>query len=96
MMELQDSRYRFPVGNTNDWCGRIVRLIAVVLAMGLCLSQAPPASADKAFEAKFRYDRGAQYFKRAKYQDALNEFLISNRLAPNPGTMTGIASCLEG
>ena len=57
---------------------------------------APAARADSlADEADFRFRRGAQLYKQGKLEEALSEFLSSNRLVHNRNVLFNIARMYE-
>jgi outer membrane receptor for ferrienterochelin and colicins len=72
-------------------------VIALSLALGSTLAaRIPLARADSAAdEAEARFLRGKQLFKVARYDDALVEFLTSNRLVRNRNVIYNIARTYE-
>jgi len=71
----------------------IKRLAALLL---LCAALGTPALADSlADEADFRFRRGAALYRQGKFDDALGEFLGSNRLVRNRNVVFNIARCFE-
>jgi outer membrane receptor protein involved in Fe transport len=70
-------------------------LAAAVCAFTLAVLS-PPARADAvADEADFRFNRAAAFFKQGKLEEALSEFLSSNRLVRNRNVIFNIARCFE-
>jgi outer membrane receptor protein involved in Fe transport len=71
--------------------------VAVLLVLGgVVPDRAPPARADStADEADARFLRGTQLFKAARYDEALVEFLTSNRLVRNRNVLFNIARTYE-
>jgi len=70
-----------------------VRLAALVLVL---VSAAPAARADSiADEADFRFHRAANLYREGKVEEALSEFLASNRLVRNRNVIFNIARCFE-
>ena len=68
----------------------------LLAAAAACVCAAPSATrADDATEAKLRFDRGLRLIQKNKIRPALDEFLVSNRLVPNPSATFNIATCLE-
>ena len=64
-----------------------------LLALLLC---APIARADSiADEADFRFKRAARLYRERKTEEALSEFLASNRLVRNRNVIYNIARCFE-
>ena len=62
----------------------------------LALLAAAPARADSvADEADFRFRRAASLYREGKIEDALGEFLASNRLVRNHNVAFNIARCFE-
>jgi len=53
------------------------------------------AWADVATEARFHFQRGMELFKQGKIEDALEQFLLSNRLVKNPNAVFNAAKCFE-
>ena len=71
-----------------------MRFPAFVLALLLLL--AAGARADSiADEADFRFHRAATLYRQGKVEDALGEFLASNRLVRNRNVIFNIARCFE-
>ena len=70
-----------------------MRLFACALALALW---APPARADSiADEADFRFHRAANLYRQNKVDEALSEFLASNRLVRNRNVIFNIARSFE-
>ena len=70
-----------------------MRIFGLLLALVLC---APLARADSiADEADFRFHRAANLYREGKVEDALGEFLASNRLVRNRNVIFNIARCFE-
>src|SRR5438105_4273970 len=66
------------------------------MALLLCALVAPAARADSlADEADFRFRRAAALYRQGKYDEALSEFLGSNRLVRNRNVVFNIARCFE-
>ena len=69
------------------------RLHGFLLALLLC---APVARADSiADEADFRFKRAARLYRERRIEEALGEFLASNRLVRNRNVIYNIARCFE-
>lgn len=49
------------------------------------------AVADEASEARLQYELGVELYRQGRYAEALERFLGSNRLAPNPNVVFNIA-----
>ena len=60
--------------------------------MLLCQSARADSVAD---EADFRFRRGATLYRERRFEDALSEFLASNRLVRNRNVLFNIARCFE-
>ena len=70
-----------------------MRLFGLFLALVLC---APLARADSiADEADFRFHRAANLYRQGKVEEALGEFLASNRLVRNRNVIFNIARSFE-
>src|SRR5437763_4752245 len=70
----------------------MLRVLGVIAAI-LC---ALPARADSlADEADFRFRRAAALYREGRVEDALGEFLASNRLVKNRNVAFNIARCFE-
>jgi tetratricopeptide (TPR) repeat protein len=70
-----------------------MRLFGLFLALALC---APVARADSiADEADFRFHRAANLYRQGKVEEALSEFLASNRLVRNRNVIFNIARSFE-
>lgn len=63
------------------------------MAAAVLLLSAEVAWADPAGEANTRFLWGRQLYGQGRYREALSEFLVSNRLSPNPAPALGIARC---
>ena len=70
-----------------------MRQAGVLLAILIC---APLARADSiADEADFRFHRAANLYRKGAVEEALSEFLASNRLVRNHNVIFNIARCFE-
>ena len=70
-----------------------MRILCGALALVLC---APLARADSiADEADFRFHRAANLYRQGKVEEALSEFLASNRLVRNRNVLFNIARSFE-
>jgi hypothetical protein len=70
-----------------------MRLLATALALALLLAAAPPAAhADDASEARLQYELGSELYKQKRFTEALERFIASNRLVPNPNVVFNIAN----
>src|SRR5438309_256106 len=68
------------------------------LAAALLCALFPGASAradSVADEADFRFHRGVNLYARGRTEDALSEFLASNRLVRNRNVIQNVARCFE-
>lgn len=61
----------------------------VLLAAALWLVPAP-CLADAATEAQLQYELGAQLYQAGKYTEALERFIASHRLVPNPNVVLNV------
>lgn len=71
---------------------RLVGALVVALASHLVV---PVASADAASEASLQFELGAELYRQRRYTEAVERFLASNRLAPNPNVTLNIAQTLQ-
>jgi outer membrane receptor for ferrienterochelin and colicins len=72
------------------------RFTRAVLAVALAASLAAPARADDvADEAQFHFERGNQFYRQGRLEEALAAYYASNRLVPNRNVTFNIARCLE-
>src|SRR5204863_6104328 len=69
----------------------LMRALIVILA----LLSAPVRADSVADEADFRFRRGAKLYTEGHIEDALSEFLASNRLVANRNVAFNIARCFE-
>lgn len=67
----------------------LLALAAACLAAGAALADS------LADEADFRFRRGAALYRKGQVEDALGEFLASNRLVKNRNVVFNIARCFE-
>lgn len=63
---------------------------ALLLALALATS-ASSAHADTASEAQLQYELGSELYKQGRYIEAIERFIASNRLAPNPNVVLNVA-----
>jgi outer membrane receptor for ferrienterochelin and colicins len=71
---------------------------AVLTATLVCAGTAAvttPAFADPAAQARFHDERARKAYEKGKFEDALREFFLEQRLAPNPRIAFNIALCFE-
>jgi outer membrane receptor for ferrienterochelin and colicins len=70
--------------------------LLAALALFATLAAAVPARADDtADEADFRFHRGATLYRSGHLEEALSEFLASNRMVRNRNVIFNIARCFE-
>src|SRR4051794_10611324 len=69
--------------------------LALVLALMPAPGAPPARAADVADEAQFHFARGSQFYRQARFDEALSEFYASMRLVPNRNVQFNIARCLE-
>src|SRR5260221_987492 len=69
-----------------------MRIALLVIA---ALLSAPIRADSVADEADFRFRRGARLYTEGRIEDALSEFLASNRLVQNRNVAFNIARCFE-
>lgn len=67
------------------------RLLAALLSFGALASVAPAARADAASEAQLQFELGSELYKQGRYVEAIDRFVASNRLAPNPNVVLNVA-----
>lgn len=68
-----------------------MRALAVSVALLTSLA-AVPAWADDASEARLQYELGSELYKQKRFTEALERFIASNRLVPNPNVVFNIAN----
>ena len=64
-------------------------LIAVVFATATWLPRT--ALADNASEAELQFELGSELYKQGRYVEAIDRFVASNRLVPNPNVVLNVA-----
>ena len=70
--------------------------LALALALAVLLLAGPGARADSvADEADYRFNRATALYRAGKLEDALGEYLFSNRLVHNKNVLFDIARCYE-
>lgn len=52
-----------------------------------------PAGADDATVARFRYERAQEFYRQRRFEEALEEFFLIDRISANPRTSYNIALC---
>lgn len=65
-------------------------IVAIALATAIATGSST-SRADDASEAQLHFDLGANLYAQRRYAEALEHFLASNRLVPNPGVTHNIA-----
>ena len=68
-----------------------MRFVAAVFLIS-CLLVTTPAQADDASEARLQYELGSELYKQKRFTEALERFIASNRLVPNPNVVFNIAN----
>lgn len=72
--------------------GSAVALGAVVVAAVLCPVD---ARGDDASQAQFHYELASEHYAAGRNDEAIREFFLVQRLAPNPRVLYNIALCFE-
>ena len=72
-----------------------MRTCRILISLFIVTCIASLAHADRATEAKLRFEQGLKLLKKEQIEKGLNEMLISNRLAPNPNALLNAARALE-
>src|SRR5687767_3337797 len=72
-----------------------VLLLALTASAAVTLPAASTSAAPVADEAQFRFLRGNTFYRQGRFEDALSEYYLSNRLVPNRNVEFNIARCLE-
>src|SRR5262245_60591162 len=80
---LLDSRHR-----------RRLARFALTIVLG-CLLAGDPAHADPAAQARFHDELARQHYKARRYEQALREFFLEQRISPNPRIAFNIALCFQ-
>lgn len=71
-------------------------LLSAALLLSLSVSLgAAPARADDAAQARFHDERARAHYEANRFEQALEEFFLEERLAPNPRTVFNIALCFD-
>jgi outer membrane receptor for ferrienterochelin and colicins len=63
-----------------------------VATLILTLLSVTPAWADNASEARLQYELGSELYRQKRFTEALERFIASNRLVPNPNVVFNIAN----
>ncbi|HXU02428.1 MAG TPA: hypothetical protein VN903_15795, partial [Polyangia bacterium] len=71
------------------------RAVAAALALS-ALVWSGAARADEASEAKLQFELGQEMFKQKRFPEAIDRFIASNRLVPNPNGVLNIANIYVG
>lgn len=75
---------------------RPVRWLFAMSLVVMAMSMGPsPARADDASQARFHFERALKLYEQERYEEALREFFIVNRLSPDAATLFNIASCFD-
>jgi outer membrane receptor for ferrienterochelin and colicins len=69
--------------------------IPLLLALLTLLTLAPVVRADPAAQARFHDERARHHYELREYEAAIREFLLEERLAPNPRTKFNVAVCFQ-
>ena len=69
-----------------------MRPLAATLILILTISATGPARADDASEARLQYELGSELYRQKRFTEALERFIASNRLVPNPNVVFNIAN----
>lgn len=72
-----------------------MRRLFPILLISLCLQPSSAHADDLADEADLQFDLGAKSYRRGEFTAALEHFLASNRLVPNPNVAFNIARTYE-
>ncbi len=67
----------------------------ILLFALLVLAPASRALADDAAEARFHDERARAFFSEREFERAIEEFLWSHRIAPNPRALFNVALCFD-
>src|SRR5688572_7342148 len=75
---------------------RWTRAATVLFSLAIVTSAAPRvASADDAAQARFHDDLARSAYAAGRYEQALREFFLEQRIAPNPRVAFNIALCFQ-
>lgn len=73
----------------------MTRSVLVLSLLAGLSSLAPHARADAAAEARFHDEIARRDYAARRYEDAVREFMVEQRLAPNPNIVFNIALCFR-
>lgn len=79
------------MSNCLSWSQRGSRGLKALLALLLVFVAPAPASADQAAEAQLQFELGTELYKQGRFVEAIDRFVASNRLAPNPNVVLNVA-----
>lgn len=73
------------------------RWLSALVAGALALALATPArvQADDAAMSRFHYQQATQHYSAARWERAIQQFFLAQRLSPNPRTLYNIALCFR-
>ncbi|MBK6812797.1 MAG: PEGA domain-containing protein [Sandaracinaceae bacterium] len=70
-----------------------LRTLSLIGALALTVVSPRSAAADTATEARFHDEQARDHFRARRFAEAIEEFLWSNRIAPNPRVGFNVALC---
>lgn len=74
---------------------RIVEGLSLLAVWGLVVFAPFGARADDAAQARFHDQEARSHYEAGRFEQALEEFFLAERLAPNPRTVFNIALCFD-
>lgn len=71
------------------------RLLFATLMLAIGVLVANPVRADDAAAARFHDQRAREHYEHQRFEKAIREFFLAQRIAPNPRNLFNIALCFE-
>jgi outer membrane receptor for ferrienterochelin and colicins len=87
--------HRPPIENARRLTTTLAALTAALILASWLAPVARAQLSEVADEAEFHFERGNQFYRQGRYEEALAAYYASNRLVPNRNVQFNIARCLE-